>query len=125
MVNNGMDKHAGFIVWNIFFAIIAFVVYYFLQGYFLYLVIKKNPVYTNAQIVKYFPKTPNDLGKVDMVMTYEFSVNNIVYIKDNQTLNINSIDLGDYHVGKDIPIVYYRKNPNYSKIDYYNKNLKR
>ncbi|WP_255427318.1 hypothetical protein [Serratia sp. JUb9] len=86
---------------------------------------KKDPVYSVAHIVKYFPRAPNDLGKLDIVMTYTFSANNINYTKDNQTLNIDTTDLDNYYVGKEIPIVYYRVNPKYSKIDYYHASLKR
>lgn len=58
-------------------------------------------------------------------MTYTCFANNINYTKDNQTLNIETTDLNEYYVGKEIPIVYYRGNPKYSKIDYYHESLKR
>lgn len=118
-----MEKYSGVIGWAGFIAIIGFMVIYFMQGYFLYLKIKKDPVYVKAQIVKYFPRTPNELGKVDIVMTYRFHANNKTYTKDKQTLNINTVDLDKYHVGKEVPVVYYRGNPNYSKIDVYDKSL--
>ena len=118
-----MEKYSGVVAWGLFYTMMAFIVFYFLQGYYLYWKIKKDPVYAHAQIVSYFPKTPNDIGKVDIVMTYIFHANNTTYKKDNQTLTINTIDLDKYHVGKEIPIVYYRVNPEYSKIDYYSKEL--
>lgn len=116
-----MEKYSGVLVWGVFFALMAFMVFYFLQGYFLYWKIKQDPVYVHAQIISYFPKTPNNLGKVDIVMTYSFQANNREYIKKDQTLNINSVNLNKYFVGKEIPIVYYRGNPKYNKIDYYSK----
>ncbi|MHC5178149.1 hypothetical protein [Serratia rhizosphaerae] len=120
-----MRIFSEFFGWGLFVAILIFVVFYFLQGYILHLMIKKDPVYSVAHIVKYFPRSPNDLGKLDIVMTYTFSANNINYTKNNQTLNIDTTDLDEYYVGKEIPIVYYRANPKYSKIDYYHASLKR
>lgn len=95
-----------------------------LKGYFLYKIIKKDPVYTKAKIVSYVPKTPDGMGEVDIVMTYIFIADEKTYIKEQQALNINALDLDKYYVGKEVPIVYYRKNPNYSKIDVYDKSLR-
>ena len=119
-----MEKYSGVLVWGVFFALMAFVVFYFSRGYYLYWMIKKDPVVMQAKIVSYFPRTPNNLGKVDIVMTYSFRVNTTTYTKKNQTLNINTTDLEKYHVGKDIPIIYYRGNPEYNKIDYYSQELR-
>jgi len=85
---------------------------------------KKDPVYTKAKIVSYVPKTPDEMGEVDIVMTYSFIADEKTYIKEQQALNIKTLDLDKYYVGKEVPIVYYRKNPNYSKIDVYDKSLR-
>ncbi|CCJ91494.1 hypothetical protein BN132_3422 [Cronobacter turicensis 564] len=58
-------------------------------------------------------------------MTYSFNANNKTYTKNGQTLNINTNDLNKYHVGKEVPVVYYRENPNYSKINVYDESLRR
>lgn len=120
-----MSKYSGFIAWAFFYGIMGFMVFYILQGYFLYRTIKKDPIYTKAKIVSYVPKAPTEMGKVDIVMTYSFVANNKTYTKDQQTLNINTLDLDKYYVGKEVPVVYYRKNPNYSKIDVYDESLQR
>lgn len=95
-----------------------------LKGYFLYKIIKKDPVYKKEKIVSYVPKTPDEMGEVDIVMTYSFIADEKTYIKEQQALNIKTLDLDKYYVGKEVPIVYYRKNPNYSKIDVYDKSLR-
>lgn len=120
-----MSLYSGWIAWFFFYGIMGFMVFYILQGYFLYRIIKKDPVYTKAKIASYVPKAPNELGKVDIVMTYSFIANDETYSKDQQTLNINTLDLEKYYVGKEIPIIYYRKNPNYSKIDVYDESLRK
>ncbi|UXY11052.1 hypothetical protein N7922_00525 [Kosakonia sp. ML.JS2a] len=119
-----MEKYTGIIAIIGPLALIGFFVFYMLQGYFLYLKIKKDPVYVKAQIVSYFPRTPNELGKVDIVMTYSFRADNKTYTKDKQTLNINTVDLDKYNIGKEVPVVYYRGNPDYSRIDVYDKSLR-
>lgn len=120
-----MSLHSGWIAWFFFYGIMGFMVFYILQGYFLYRMIKKDPVYAKAKIVSYVPKAQNELGKTDIVMTYSFIANDQNYSKDQQTLNINTLDLEKYYVGKEIPIIYYRKNPNYSKIDVYDESLRK
>lgn len=104
--------------------LIGSVIYYFLEGYYLYLKIKKDPVYTKAKIVSYVPGRPDDMGKVDITINYSFTVDNKVYTKEKQSLNINTLDLIKDQVAKEVPIVYYRKDPNYSKIDVYDESLR-
>lgn len=103
--------------------LIGSVIFYFLKGYCLYLKIKKDPVFIKARIVTYVPKAPNEKGRVDIVMTYSFLADNKSYTKEQQTLNINTLDLNKYHIGKEVPVVYYRKDPTYSKIDVYDEIL--
>lgn len=104
--------------------LIGSVIYYFLEGYYLYLKIKKDPVYTKAKIVSYIPGSPNNLGKVDIAITYTFTADNKVYIKGKENLTINTLDLNKDQIGKEVPIVYYRKDPNYCKIDVYDESLR-
>lgn len=119
-----MSQYSGWIAWSFFSGMIGFVFFLMLKGYFLYKIIKKDPVYTKAKIVSYVPKTPDEMGEVDIVMTYSFIADEKTYIKEQQALNIKTLDLDKYYVGKEVPIVYYRKNPNYSKIDMYDKSLR-
>jgi hypothetical protein len=63
-------------------------------------------------------------GKVDITINYSFTVDNKVYTKEKQSLNINTLDLIKDQVAKEVPIVYYRKDPNYSKIDVYDESLR-
>lgn len=120
-----MSKYSGLIAWSVFYGMIGLVIFLMLRGYFLYKIIKKDPVYTKAKIVSYMPKTPDEMGEVDIVMTYSFIVDDKTYTKEQQALNIKTLDLDKYYVGKEVPIVYYRKNPNYSKIDVYDESLQR
>ena len=119
-----MSQYSGWIAWSFFSGMIGFVFFLMLKGYFLYKIIKKDPVYTKTKIVSYVPKNPDEMGEVDIVMTYSFIADEKTYIKEQQALNIKTLDLDKYYVGKEVPIVYYRKNPNYSKIDMYDKSLR-
>lgn len=49
---------------------------------------------------------------------------NKIYTKEKQSLTINTLDLIKDQVAKEVPIVYYRKDPNYSKIDVYDESLR-
>lgn len=120
-----MEKYSGFFVWGIFYVMMGCVTYYIVRTLFLTWKIKQDPVYVNGQIVSYYPKTPNNSGKVDIIMTYSFCVDNVIYTKNNQALTIDTIGLDKYYVGKDVPLIYYRGNPNYSEIDRYNKSLRK
>lgn len=120
-----MSQYSGWIAWSFFSGMIGFVIFLILKGYLLYIIIKKAPVYTKAKIVSYLPKTPDKMGEVDIVMTYSFIADEKTYIKEQQALNIKTLDLDKYYVGKEVPIVYYRKNPNYSKIDVYDESLRK
>ncbi|MDY0889929.1 hypothetical protein [Kosakonia sp. CFBP8986] len=104
--------------------LIGSVIFYFLKGYCLYLKIKKDPVYVKAKIVNYIPGSPNNMGKVDIAITYTFTADNKVYTNGKENLTINTRDLNKDHIGKEVPIVYYRKDPNYSKIDVYDESLR-
>ncbi len=119
-----MEKYSGFVAWTLFYAMMAGVAYTIIHSVFINWKIKQDPVSTFAQIVSYYPKKPNDSGKVDLIMTYTFRANDMVFTKKNQTLTISTIDLGKYHVGKEIPVIYNRNDPKYSSIDRYNKILK-
>lgn len=103
--------------------ILSFIISFIIKGYILHSTIKKDPVYTKARIVAYVPKAPNEKGRVDIVMTYSFLADNKSYTKEQQTLNINTLDLNKYHIGKEVSIVYYRKDPTYSKNDVYDESL--
>lgn len=120
-----MSQYSGFIAWSVFYGMIGFVFFLMLKGYFLYIMIKKDPVYTKAKIVSYVPKTPDEMGEVNIVMTYSFIAEDKTYIKEQQALNIKTLDLDKYYTGKEVPIVYYRKDPNYSKIDVYDESLRK
>jgi hypothetical protein len=50
--------------------------------------------------------------------------NDKTYTKKQQALNIKKLDLDKCYVGKEVPIIYYRKDPNYSKIDVYDESLR-
>ncbi|MDV5353345.1 hypothetical protein QM201_00075 [Enterobacter asburiae] len=104
--------------------LIGSVIFYFLKGYCLYLKIKKDPVYVKAKIVNYIPGSPNNMGKVDIAITYTFTADNIVYTKGKENLTIDTRDLNKDHIGKEVPIVYYRKDPNFCKIDIYDESLR-
>ncbi len=78
-----------------------------------------------AEDCSYFPRTPNELVKVDVVLIYTFQTDNKNHIKEKQIFNINTTYLDKYHIGKAVPVVYYRGNPNYSKIDVYDKSLQK
>ncbi|MGR4051072.1 hypothetical protein [Kosakonia cowanii] len=119
-----MSKYSGIIAMIGPCVILGFIILFICKGYFLHRTIKKDPVYTKAKIVTYFPKTPNEKGRLDIVMTYSFIAENKTYTKEQQILNINTLDLNKYHVGKEVPIIYYRKDPNYSKIDVYDESLR-
>jgi len=103
--------------------ILGFIILFIIKGYILHSTIKKDPVYTKAKIVTYVPKAPNEKGRVDIVMIYSFVADNKIYTKEQQTLNIKTLDLNKYHIGKEVPIVYYRKDPTYSKINVYDESL--
>ncbi|ESS57592.1 hypothetical protein EDP2_2622 [Enterobacter cloacae S611] len=47
---------------------------------------KKDPFSTEAHIVTFFPKKPNNFSKVDIVMTYAFEANGQTWSNKNQTL---------------------------------------
>lgn len=119
-----MSKYSGIIAMIGPCVILGFIILFIFKGYFLHRMIKKDPVYAKAKIVTYFPKTPNEKGRIDIVMTYNFVADNKTYTKEQQILNINTLDLNEYHMGKEVPIVYYRKDPNYSKIDVYDESLR-
>ena len=119
-----MSKYSGIIAMIGPCVILSFIILFIFKGYFLYRTIKKDPVYAKAKIVTNFPKTPNEKGRLDILMTYSFVAGNKTYTKEQQILNINSLDLNKYHVGKVVPIIYYRKDPNYSKIDVYDESLR-
>ncbi|WP_223284207.1 hypothetical protein [Kosakonia sp. SMBL-WEM22] len=119
-----MSSYSGIIAMIGPAVICSFIILFIVKGYILHRTIKKDPVYTKAKIVSYFPKAPNEKGRVDIVMTYSFLADNVSYTKKQQTLNINTLDLNKYHIGKEVPIVYYRKDPNYSKIDVYDESLR-
>ena len=104
--------------------LIGYFIIYLLESYYLYLKIKKDPVYIKAKIDSYVPGRPDDMGKVDITITYSFTVDGKVYTKEKQSLNINTLDLIKDQVAKEVPIVYYRKDPNYSKIDVYDESLR-
>jgi len=104
--------------------LIGYFIIYLLEGYYLYLKIKKDPVYIKAKIDSYVPGRPVDMGKVDITITYSFTVDSKVYTKEKQSLNINMLDLIKDQVAKEVPIVYYRKDPNYSKINVYDESLR-
>ncbi len=104
--------------------LIGYFIIYLLEGYYLYLKIKKDPVYIKAKIDSYVPGRPDDMGKVDITITYSFTVDSKVYTKEKQSLNINMLDLIKDQVAQEVPIVYYRKDPNYSKIDVYDESLR-
>lgn len=118
-----MSKYSGIIATLLPLLLIVSVIFYFLQGYYVYLKIKKDPVHTKAKIISYVPGSPNNLGKVDIAITYTFTADNKVYTKGKENLTINTVDLNKEHIGKEVPIVYYRKDPNYSKIDVYDESL--
>lgn len=104
--------------------LIGYFIFFLLEGYYLHLKIKKDPVYVKAKIDSYVPGRPDDIGKVDITINYSFTVDNKVYTKEKQSLNINTMDLIKDQVAKEVPIVYYRKDPNYSKIDVYDESLR-
>lgn len=119
-----MERYSGVFVWGCFFLIIMFVVYYFAQGFLLSWKIKKDPVYVDAIIDSIYPRKPNDLGKVDIVINYHFfTPQRIEYKNNNQTLNINTLDLEKYPRGGKVPVVYNRSAPQYNQIDYYAESL--
>ncbi|HFE3511348.1 TPA: hypothetical protein ACF3JK_001206 [Klebsiella aerogenes] len=107
-----------------FYAMMAAVVFCFAKGFFLYWMIKRDPVATRASIVSYYPKTPNDRGEVSIVLTYSFSVEGKLYSKANQFMTINTVDRDKVYVGKEVPVIYYRANPKFSQLDYYHEELK-
>ena len=100
-----MSLHSGWIAWFFFYGIMGFMVFYILHGYFLYRIIKKDPVYAKAKIVSYVPKAPNELGKVDIVMTYSFIANDETYSKDQQIF--------EYKYPRSAKILRGQRNPNY------------
>ncbi|WP_143468274.1 hypothetical protein [Kosakonia pseudosacchari] len=55
--------------------------------------INKDPLQTETQIVTFFFRTPNDSGKVEIVMTRTFTANGQTYSNKNQPLTINTLDL--------------------------------
>lgn len=120
-----MSSYSGIIAMIGPCVILAFLISFIVKGYILNSTIKKDPVYTKAKIVTYVPKAPNEKGRLDIVMTYSFVADNKNYTKEQQILNINTLDLDKYYIGKEVPIVYYRKNPNYSKIDVYDESLRK
>lgn len=119
-----MSKYSGIIAIIAPVLLIGYFIIYMLQGYYVYLKIKKDPVYIKAKIDSYVPGRPDDMGKVDITITYSFTVDGKVYTKEKQSLNINTLDLIKDQVAKEVPIVYYRKDPNYSKIDVYDESLR-
>lgn len=104
--------------------ILGFIILFIIKGYILHSTIKKDPVYTKAKIDSYIPGRPNDMGKVDITISYSFMAENKIYTKEKQSLTINTLDLFKDQVAKEVPIVYYRKDPNYSKIDVYDESLR-
>ncbi len=119
-----MEKYSGIIIRGPFYTLMAAVVFCFARGFFFYWLIKRDPVATRASIVSYYPKTPNDRGEVSIVLTYSFSVGGKIYSKANQFMTINMVDLDKVYVGKEVPVIYYRANPKYSKLDYYHQELR-
>ena len=119
-----MSSYSGIIAMIGPCVILGFLILFIIKGYILYSTIKKDPVYTKAKIVSYVPKAPNEKGRVDIVVTYSFVADNKTYTKEQQTLNINARDLSKYYVGTEIPVVYYRMDPSYSKIDVYDESLR-
>lgn len=119
-----MGKYSGIIIWGPFYAMMVAVVFCFSRGFFLYWMIKRDPVATRASIVTYYPKTPNDRGEVSIVLTYSFSAEGKIYSKANQFMTINTVDLDKVYVGKEVPVIYYRANPKFSQLDYYHQELR-
>jgi len=59
--------------------ILGFIILFIIKGYILHSTIKKDPVYTKAKIDSYVPGRPNDMGRVDIAITYSFMAENKIY----------------------------------------------
>lgn len=80
--------------------------------------ILKNPCYTEATIVDITPGTPSNFGIVSIHVGYRFTAENgDTFEKDDELINIKTMDLQKYQVGSGIPIVYARNEPSKNMLN--------
>ncbi|MFW3572268.1 hypothetical protein [Kosakonia cowanii] len=80
--------------------------------------ILKNPCYTEATIIDITPNTPSNFGVVSIKLAYRFTAENgTSFEKDNEWVNIKTMDLPKYHVGSEVPVVYEKSDPSKNMLN--------
>jgi len=80
--------------------------------------ILKNPCYTEATILNITPNTPSNIGIVSIQVAYRFTAENgASYEKDNEWVNIKTMDLSKYQIGSGIPVVYDKNAPSKNMLN--------
>ncbi|MBS0973789.1 DUF3592 domain-containing protein [Serratia rubidaea] len=80
--------------------------------------ILNNPCYTEATIVDITPGTPSNIGIVSIHVGYRFTTETgDTFEKDDELINIKTMDLQKYQVGSGIPIVYARNEPSKNMLN--------
>ncbi|AGB84683.1 hypothetical protein D781_4521 [Serratia sp. FGI94] len=80
--------------------------------------ILNNPCYTEATIVDITPGTPSNIGIISIHVGYRFTTETGDTIeKDDELINIKTMDLQKYQVGSGIPIVYARNEPSKNMLN--------
>lgn len=80
--------------------------------------ILKNPCYTEATIVDMTPGTPSSFGIVSIHVGYRFTAENgASFEKEDELINIKTMDLPKYQVGSGIPVVYAKSEPSKNRLN--------
>ncbi|MDF7760293.1 hypothetical protein PU683_12225 [Kosakonia cowanii] len=71
--------------------------------------IRKDGVYVNGIITAVTPGTPTTNGLVNITVDYSFiDQNGMTLTRENVLTVVKTVDLGNYQIGADIPVVYLR-----------------
>lgn len=80
--------------------------------------IRKNPCYVEATIVDITPGTPSNIGIVSIHVGYRFTAENgETFEKDDELINIKTMDLQNYQPGSAIPVVYAKNEPSKNMLN--------
>lgn len=80
--------------------------------------IMKDPCYTEATIMNITPGTPSNIGIVSIHVGYRFTAENgATFEKEDELINIKTMDLPQYQTGSGIPVVYARHDPSKNMLN--------